>query len=442
MNFLKKIILPLCVLLLYSLNTSAANVTKFTLDNGLVLLVKPDHRAPVFIIQTWYNIGASDEPLGITGVSHILEHMMFKGTKNYGAGEFSKIIAKNGGNDNAFTSKSYTAYYQSMGKDKLGVALKLEADRMQNLQLKPKDFNSERSVVIEERRLRTQDRPVAKLYEQFNAQTFDKKGAYHYPVIGLMADLENMPLSALQTWYQRYYHPNNAVIVIVGDVKPKQALAKVKQYFAKLPQRKIGKHILKSYPIKNQHASITLKAKLAYFVRAYFVPSLLTDLNNGKDAYALEVLSCILDGDDNSRLHKTLVRNKQLVSSIAVSYPLYDKHQTRFSISFTPSNGVSIAQVNAEIDAQIQDLKTNLIDKKELARLFSQAEASHIYAQDSISSQAYYLGMFETVGLGYKTAQDYVAKLRQVSPQDIQRVARKYLLNKQSSSIELIPDND
>ena len=210
-------LLTLFLLLSSQALLAAGAVTEYRLDNGLKLLVKEDHRAPVVVSQVWYKVGASYEHDGITGVSHVLEHMMFKGTDAHPPGEFSRIISENGGRENAFTSKDYTAYFQRLEKSRLAVSFELEADRMRNLHLQDKEFQKEINVVMEERRLRTEDKPTALTYEQFIAAAF-VSGSVRIPTIGWMNDLENMELEDLQRWYQRWYAPNNAIVVVVGDV--------------------------------------------------------------------------------------------------------------------------------------------------------------------------------------------------------------------------------
>ena len=194
---------------------AGSEVHEFRLDNGLKLLVKEDHRAPVMVSQVWYKVGASYEPSGITGVSHVLEHMMFKGTETHPPGEFSRIIAENGGSENAFTSQDYTTYFQRMEKSRLPISLELEADRMRRLQLQDEEFQKEIRVVMEERRMRTDDKPTALTYEQFRATAY-MASSYRSPTIGWMNDLENMELSDLADWYRRWYAPNNATLVVVG----------------------------------------------------------------------------------------------------------------------------------------------------------------------------------------------------------------------------------
>ncbi len=415
-----------------------ANSSSYVLDNGLKLIVKEDHRAPVFISQIYYKVGASDETAGITGISHILEHMMFKGTNKYAAGTFSKIIAKNGGQDNAFTSKDYTAYYQKMHKDKLAVALELEADRMTNLFLQAEDFKTERQVVIEERLLRVEDVPTAQVYEKLNAISYDKKGSYHYPVIGIMQDLQTQKLSDLQRWYKKYYHPNNALIVVVGDVISDKVYSLVKKYFGRIKPAKLELNQRKSYPIYNKQASLSLVAKLPFFVMSYPVVSLKTSTAD-EDAYALEVLAYFLGSSSNAHLRKVLMRERKLVSQVSVNYNLYDKYDTSFIISFTPIKGVNIDRIKKIITAEIESLKTKPISELTLNSIRTQVAADFIYEQDSIENQAYYLGMLESVGLGFNVVDEYPQKIAQITRNRLQKTAQKYLLTERLSQIELLP---
>ncbi|OQX32545.1 MAG: peptidase M16, partial [Candidatus Sedimenticola endophacoides] len=208
-------------------------VHEFTLGNGMRVIVKEDHRAPIAVSQVWYKVGASYEPDGITGVSHLLEHMMFKGTQAHPPGEFSRIVAANGGEENAFTGSDYTAYYQTLSSDRLEIAFELEADRMRNLTLLEEEFLKEVEVVKEERRLRTEDSPTSLTYEQFSAVAY-RSLPYANPVIGWMNDLENMSVEDLRRWYRLWYAPNNATLVVVGDVEPRQVLELAERHFGPL----------------------------------------------------------------------------------------------------------------------------------------------------------------------------------------------------------------
>jgi zinc protease len=411
-------------------------ITQATLDNGLKIIVKTDKRAPVFISQLWYKVGASDESRPTTGVSHMLEHMMFKGTYAYKSGEFSRIIARNGGDENAFTSKDYTAYYQKMHKSKLELAIKMEADRMRNLTFSNRELTKERQVVIEERRMRVEDKPNSKVYENLRFISFDEKGAYHSPVIGFQADIESYSLNDLRVWYEKYYAPNNATLVVVGDVDPIQVIDFAKKYFGNYrynPDIKVSKN--PSITLKGHSKILKLKAELPFYVLSFPVPSLKTTTNEST-AYKLEMLAYALDNG----LSKKLIRNQQIASSIGVGYRLYDKYDTLFTISFIPAQGVNNGTVLSAIKTQVAELinKPALI-KDELIRTKAQLEADFVFEQDQISTQSYYLGMLSTVGLGIDKMFTYVDQMNNVSAEDVATVAKQYLIFSNANSVELIP---
>ena len=435
------------ILLFFFLSTSAFSntvigktynqVTQATLDNGMKIIIKIDRRAPVFISQLWYQVGASDESRPNTGISHMLEHMMFKGTRAYRVGEFSKIIARNGGDDNAFTSKDYTAYYQKMHNSKLELAIKMEADRMRNLTFSSRELEKERQVVIEERRLRVEDNPNAQVYENLRLISFDEKGAYHAPVIGFKKDIESYQLRDLRHWYERFYAPNNAALVVVGDVNPEEVINYAQQYFG----------IYKSNPAiekdKNQPSLaktkqskvLKLKAELPFYVMSFHVPSLKT-ADKKDEAYQLEMLAYVLDNG----LSKTLIRDQQIVSAISTGYRLYDKYNTLFTLSFVPAKGVDKRSVMQAVKSQVQELIENpALIENELQRIKAQLEANFIFEQDQISTQSYYLGMLTTVGLGIDKMFKYVDKMNKIGAKSVSNVAKKYLNFKLANSVELIP---
>ncbi len=411
-------------------------ITQTTLDNGLKVVVKVDSRSPVFISQLWYKIGASDERSPITGVSHMLEHMMFKGTHEYKAGEFSRIIARNGGDENAFTSKDFTAYYQKMHKSKLETAIKMEADRMRNLTFSNAELTKEKQVVIEERRMRVEDRPNAKVYENLRLISFADSGPYHTPVIGFKKDIESYKLADLRNWYEKYYAPNNATLVVVGDVDADEVIKLAAKYFSNYKYNHNIKDLKqKSIALKGNSKVLKLKAELPYYAMSFHVPSLLTSKNED-EAYQLEMLAYVLDNG----LSKALIRNQQIASSIGVGYRLYDKFDTLFTISFVPAQGVS----NETILNAIKNQVTELIDKPyliqpELKRTKAQLEASFVYEQDRISTQSYYLGMLETVGLGIDKMFEYVDKMNLIAANELSIVAKKYLSFANMNTVELIP---
>ena len=416
---------------------SEFGVTTATLDNGLKIIVKTDERAPVFILQLWYKVGASDESRPNTGISHMLEHMMFKGTHDYKVGEFSRIIAKNGGDDNAFTSKDYTAYYQKMHTSKLELAIKMEADRMRNLTFSFRELEKERKVVIEERRLRVEDNPNAKVYENLRLISFDQQGAYHAPVIGFQEDIERYGLNDLRVWYKKYYSPNNATLVVVGSVDPQKVIDYAQQYFGDYQLNTAISNNLDtpSIALTQQSKVLKLKAKLPFYIMGFHVPSLKT-AQDSDDAYRLEMLTYILDNG----LSKSLIRHRQIAADISVSYRLYDKYSTLLTIGFIPADGVENQIVIDAIQAQVKELVNHpeLIEA-ELKRVKAQLEANFIFEQDLIHTQAYYLGMLETVGLGIDKMFEYVYKMNEIKAKDVSNAAKKYIQFNQSNVVELMP---
>lgn len=412
-----------------------AGIVTATLNNGLKIIIKVDNRAPVFISQLWYRVGSSDEKRPTTGVSHMLEHMMFKGTTQYPAGDFSKIIARNGGEENAFTSKDYTAYYQEMHTSKLALALKLEADRMRHLTFSYRELEKERQVVIEERRLRVEDNPFAKVYENLSLISFDEKGAYHTPVIGFQQDLDTYNLRHLRHWYAKYYAPNNATLVVVGDVNPTEVIALAKQYFGQY-ERNLNITDKDNFAITKtgQSRVLRLKAQLPFYVLSFPVPSLKTAIDK-HDARSLDMLAYVLENG----LSKTLVRNQQIASSLSVGYNLYDRYDTLFIVSFIPAQGVSNETVLTSIKTQIAELLKNpTLIQGELTRTKAQLEADFVFKQDKISTQSYYLGRLSSIGLSIKNAFNYVEKMNAINTKDVAQAAKKYLNFPQSNSVELI----
>ena len=418
---------------------AAGAVTEYQLENGLKLVVKEDHRAPVVISQVWYKVGASYENDGITGVSHVLEHMMFKGTDAHPPGEFSRIIAENGGRENAFTSKDYTAYFQRLEKSRLAVSFELEADRMRNLHLQDKEFQKEINVVMEERRLRTEDKPTALTYEQFVASAF-VSSSVRIPTIGWMNDLENMELSDLQAWYQRWYAPNNAIVVVVGDVEPEAVLALAKKYFGPLQPEEIipPKPRLEPPQQGKRYVNVQVPAEVPYTIMGYKAPVLKTaDID--WEPYALEVLANILDGGDSARLTRELVRGSQIATSAGAGYDLYDRQAGLFLLDGTPAGTHTIAEVQQALFEQVLRLQQTLVTADELARVKSQVVASNVYEQDSSFYQAMKVGQLEAVGLDWKLADAYVDRINAVTAGQVQAVAKKYLVEAQLTIAELDP---
>jgi len=405
------------------------NVTEKTLANGLKVIVKEDHRAPVVVSQVWYRVGSSYEHDGITGVSHVLEHMMFKGTKKYAPGEFSKIIAENGGRENAFTGRDYTAYFQQLEKRRLPISFELEADRMKNVILLEEEFKKEIQVVMEERRMRTEDKPQALTFEQFAATAY-VNSAYHWPIIGWMNDLENMEVQDLADWYKGWYAPNNATLVVVGDVVADQVFTMAENYFGEIkpsivkkrkPRKEIEQKGIKRIAVK-------APAQVPYMIMGYQTPSVV-DTEHEWEPYALEVLAAVLDGGASARMEKHLVREQEVAASIGTSYDAFTPGRELLMFSGTPGQGKTVEDLENAIREQIKIISTELVSDKELARVKAQVVASKVYEKDSIFYQAMSIGMLETTGMGWQLAEQYLARINKVTKEQIRTVASKYLID-------------
>jgi zinc protease len=416
-----------------------SKVHEKVLDNGLKILVKEDHRSPVAVSQVWYKVGSSYEYGGITGISHMLEHMMFKGTEEYPAGEFSRIIAENGGNENAFTSHDYTAYFQTMDKSRLEVSFRLEADRMRNLKILKPELDKELQVVREERRMRTDDKPRSKTREYLMAMAFTNS-PYQFPVIGWPADIESYTVQDLQQWYQQWYAPNNAILVVIGDVEPEQVFTLAEQYFGPLqPETIIPPKAQTEIPQAGVRRTVVkLPAKLPYLLMAYKVPALNT-VEHEWEAYALEVLAGILDGGNSARLQSRLVRGNQIAVSASAGYSLFSRLPELFTLSATPTEGVSVMALESALKDQIQQLQHKLVKPEELERIKAQVLAQAIYERDSMFYQGMILGILETVGVGWQKADQYVENINAITAEQIREVARKYLIEDQLNIATLEP---
>jgi zinc protease len=420
---------------------AAGAVHEYQLDNGLKLIVKEDHRAPVMVSQVWYKVGSSYEYDGISGISHVLEHMMFKGTSAHPAGEFSRIIAENGGSENAFTSRDYTAYFQTMEKSRLPVSFELEADRMRNLTLPEGEFAKEVQVVMEERRMRTEDNPQSLTFEQFNATAY-VSSPYRIPVIGWMDDLEHLQVDDLKAWYQKWYAPNNATVVVVGDVDPDEVYALAKRHFGPLKPSDIEAAKPRSEVEQRGSKRIEVKApaELPYLIMGYKVPVVLTaQPDEVWEPYALEVLAGVLDGGTGARLTSELVRGQAVAASAGAGYDGYDRVQSLFLLSGTPANGHTSAELEQALRDQIKRLHDKPVGSDELERVKAQIRASKVYEQDSIFYQAMQIGILETIGLDWPELERYHEHIDAVTPEQVRAVARKYLVEDRLTVAELVP---
>ena len=425
---MRSTVLPAMLALCFLAPPAAGSVHEYELANGLKLIVKEDHRAPVVVSQVWYGVGASYEHDGITGVSHVLEHMMFKGTDRHGPGEFSRIIAENGGSENAFTSKDYTAYFQRLEKSRLPVSFELEADRMRNLKLDEKEFAKEVKVVMEERRLRTEDKPTSLTYEQFMATAYTS-GSYRIPTIGWMDDLQNMVLADLQRWYDRWYAPNNATVVVVGDVDPRAVLALAKKHFGPLKPEVLEppKPRIEPEQVGQRRITVRRPAKVPYMVMGYKAPVLKT-ASEEWEPYALTVLAGVLDGGSSARLSRELVRGQQIAASAGASYDPYARQSSMFLLDVTPANSRTIESAEQALQEQIQRLRTEPVAQDELDRIKAQTIAGEVYQQDSIFYQGMVIGKLETTGMSWRLKDEFVERINAVTAEQVQAVAKKYLV--------------
>jgi len=418
------------------------SVQSFTLDNGLKILVKEDHRAPVAVSMLWYNVGSSDETGGMTGLSHALEHIMFKGTPDNPLGVFSKTLSALGSEDNAFTNYDYTAYYEKLPADKLATAFSLEADRMQNLLLDEAEFLREIKVIREERRLRTEDNPQGLTMERFMA-TAHLSTPYQHPVIGWMSDLHTMTIQDLKAWYQKYYAPNNATLVVVGDVKPQEVLTLAKQYFGAIPAKSLPERKKQIEPpaLGKKHVIIRAPAQLPLLMTGFTVPGVAT-ADKPWEPYALEVLAGILDAGDSARFSKELIRGKHIASTMGAWYNLYARYQTQFIMYGSPSESHTLGDIQTAILDQLKRLQDTPVSAEELQRVKTQMIAQKTFEKDSIFSQAMELGLLETIGVGWQKSALYAEQINQVTPAQIQEVANRYFQENAMTTAELIPASE
>ncbi|HBI21361.1 MAG TPA: peptidase M16 [Legionella sp.] len=432
------------IFILFALLSGAlsAQTEQFTLDNGLKILVKEDHRAPIVVSMIWYNVGSADEPGGITGVSHALEHLMFKGTTDYPVGVFSKTMAGIGAQENAMTSNDYTAFYENTAASHLALSFKLEADRMQHLLLDKAEFGREIKVIQEERRLRTDNSPQALTFERFLA-TAHLASPYHHPVIGWMSDLKHMDVRDARAWYQRYYTPNNATLVVVGDVKAPAVYALAKQYFGAMGARALPVRAAQQEPPVLGKKTVLVKtpAQIPMLLLGYTVPSIKSAApTDAATPYALEIISGLFSAGDSGRFNKQLVRGTQVASSADAYYNPYARYQTQFVLFGTPSKGHTVADLSAGILREINRLKDTPIAANELQRIKTQLIAQKTFQRDSIFTQATELGLLETVGLGWQTADQYVERIHAITPEQVQKTARRYFLDNGLTEAQLIPE--
>jgi zinc protease len=413
----------------------APPVTEATLDNGLRILVLEDHRSPIATIQTWYRVGSRNEIPGATGLAHFLEHMMFKGTPTHGKGQFAHLVEQNGGQDNAFTSHDVTSYYVNIAADRVALVLDLEADRMRNLLLDPKEIDSERQVVAEERRTRTEDDPDGYLEEEFLAAAY-KAHPYGWPVIGWMEDIRRINPPELRAFYDRFYQPNNALLVVAGDVDARHVIARARESFGKIPRAPAPPPMDSVEPpqLGERHVQVYKPdARAAIVYIGFHVPNY-----RSKDAPALELLSTILQEGRASLLYRRLVYEQRLALSIGGDYAYLSHDPNLFWFSGTPLPGQTHEALEHAIMAEIERVKHEPVPEEEIERAKNQTEAGFVWRQDSVHSWAASMARFELAG-SWRNGESFVPLIRQVTAADLQRVARVYFQSARRTVGILLP---
>jgi len=439
-------ILKILLLLIYCISPPCnaeekSNTQEHKFDNGLKLIIREDHRAPSVVMQVWYKVGGSYEPNGMTGISHALEHMMFQGTTQYPNDQFTKLISISGGDQNAFTTNDYTAYFQELDPSRLALCFELEADRMVNLDLKKESFENELKVVMEERRLRIEDKPDALTFERLFAAAHISN-PYHNPTIGWMNDIENLKVHDLEKWYKKWYGPNNAVVIVVGNIKSDEVLELAKTYFAPLkpiniPELKPRKE---SISIGTRRIQINANATVPRLFMSYNVPCIFS-ATDPTEPYALLVLMMALDGGNSARFSKELIREQTIATSIFSYYNPFALHETLMMFSAIPTKNHTMAELEQAFTKQIVRLQTELLSEQELKRIKTNVIAKHIFGKDSMTDQAIEIGSYEGIGLSWKDAEIYPEKIQGITAIDVQKVAHKYLVPERLTVAELIPSN-
>ena len=418
--------LLIILILMQALPAGAATYEKIY-SNGLKLVVREDHRAPVVVSQIWYHVGSSYEHEGITGISHALEHLMFKGTPSRPDADFSRIIAENGGEDNAFTSKHYTTYYQRIASDRVEIPIRLEADRMSNLLFDEVEFKREMEVIKEERSQRIDNNPLSQFHEKFLATAYIRS-PLRYPVIGWPQDIGRLTMAQAQSWYQRWYAPNNATLVIVGDVKFDEIDTLVTRYFSPIKSKLIKpvQPVFETPQNGQKEIHGYGNTSSPYLLMAYRVPVIM-GLEEPDDAYALEALNGILDGGNSARFARFLQREQDIAITVSADYDAFDRLEGLFNITAMPKPGITLEELQSGIESQIEAIKTIPVSETELQRVKAQLVSARVYQQDSMFYMAMQIGLYETVGLGRHLLDDYVEQINRITVSDIQRVATRYL---------------
>ncbi|MEM6662003.1 MAG: pitrilysin family protein [Pseudomonadota bacterium] len=412
-------------------------VTSFTLDNGMDVVVIEDNRAPVVTHMVWYRVGSADEPRGVSGIAHFLEHLMFKGTDEIPDGAFSKIIAANGGQDNAFTSYDYTGYFQKIAADRLELVMKMESDRMVDAVITEDHVRTERDVIIEERNSRTDNSPDALFAEQMRAALY-LNHAYSVPIIGWRHEMEELSLDDVMTFYQRYYAPDNAILVVAGDVTPDQVRTLADKYYGPLKPSGHPPDARPQEPPQLAPRRISMqdeRVRQDYVMRFYLVPAY--DPENPGEAAALSVLSSILGDGLASRFSQSLQVDQKIAIGTGAWYYAQSRDDTSFGMYAVPAEGFTLADAEAALDAELAKMVAEGPTQEEVDRVKRVMRASRIFAQDSISSQARLYGAALSMGFSVEDVQGWDDVIAAVTPEDVRAAAEKHLIMNHSVTGEL-----
>lgn len=422
------------VLAATSTATLAQEVTNYTLDNGMDVVVIEDHRAPVVVHMVWYRSGSADEPVGASGVAHFLEHLLFKATDKMASGEFSETVAANGGSDNAFTNYDYTAYFQRVAADRLPLMMEMEADRMNNLRLTQQDIETERQVILEERNQRTENNPSALAREQFSAAQF-MNHRYGVPVIGWKHEMEELSLEDALGFYDLYYSPNNAILVVAGDVEPQEVLALAEATYGPIPSEEhLPARVRPAEPPQKAERRMTYvdpRVAQPYVTRSYLAPE--RDSGAQQDAAALVYLAEILGGSPFTSVLGTKLQfetNTALFSGAGYSGLSLD--DTTFSVYVAPAEGVTLSEAEAAMDQAISEFLEGDIPDDRMESIRTQLRASEVYALDNVQGLANLYGQALTQGLTIEDVKEWPEVLQNVTKDDVKRVAKQVLDKKQA----------
>ena len=446
---MKRLLLALCLCCLTGVMAQdGASIVQFTLANGMTVLVQPDRRAPTAVHMVWVRVGAMDEVDGTSGVAHVLEHMMFKGTPSVRAGDFSRRVAALGGRENAFTSRDYTGYYQQIPSQKLEDVMRLEADRFANNQWDDAEFIKELEVVKEERRMRTDDNPRAQLYEAMTATVF-VASPYRRPIVGWMSDLDAMTPADARAFFRRWYTPRNAALVVAGDVDPQQVRLLAEKYYGPIASGELAPRKPREEPpqLGLRRLDVKVVADQAYVALSFKVPSLSAtglDANTAtaadNDALALTVLAAVLDGYSGARLDRALTQGDAPIANSAGAYNgLWGRGPQLFTLDGVPVKGKSAQQIETALREQVARVAREGVSEAELQRVKTQWVAGEIYKLDSVFNQARSIGVYWTQGLPPDAGSRLLARLRGVSAQRVQDVAARYFGDDQLTVATLVP---